>query len=99
MTYTRLDTQELRSVVTRLLALIEEVDQLADTILPNVNEGERKSLLRPPLRFGAAGRVLVELASDAPALAALAEFDAEAVAEDLDNAQLCGPVVARLEKI
>lgn len=89
---TRIGTKKLAATLTKVQAKLDEAAALLDPLLVHLTEQQRGSLLRAPKAFPKAGYTLARLMVDHPNVAALTEFDSEAVVEDLDNTVLLDPI-------
>jgi hypothetical protein len=99
MKYTRVDTKKLIVALEKAVDHIVQAKTLLKPFLSDITEEERGSLAHPPTKFPAAGRTLARAADDHPDVAAVSEFDAEAVVEDLDNAEALSAVLEKLTEL
>lgn len=99
MRYTRVDKKKLQAA---LLQAMQSLDKAKDALAPFVevmtNE-DRATLIRPPTSFPEAGRALARAAAEKPELAAVVDFDSEAVVEDLDNVAALAPITEKIGEI
>ncbi|MEQ1501054.1 MAG: hypothetical protein ABMB14_02440 [Myxococcota bacterium] len=99
MELTRVDSIKLAAAAEAATRHLNAAIAALEPLLTALNEADRATTLRPPVRFLEAGREMVRAAALAPALAETADFDATAVAEDLDNVALLAPVAQNLERL
>lgn len=90
----------VREVVQLVIAALDAATGRFKPFAATLTKRDRQRVLRPPHAFPDAARAMVEMASaDAPELAAACRFDGEAVLENLDNAALLVPLIARLKAL
>ena len=99
MNYTRVDTKKLKAGIEKAVGHLEQAKAALTPFLSTMTDDERGSLAHPRAAFPAAGRALARAAVDHPEVAAVSAFDAEAVVEDLDNAEAIAPVVEKLNEL
>lgn len=88
VTYTRVDNLALIAALDGLRRhLTAARAALAPLLVTNLTEGERASTLRAPDKAAEATRTLAEVAHLRPQLTAAAEFDRDAVLEDVANSE------------
>jgi hypothetical protein len=94
---TRVDTHALKALVADLERHLDELEARAGTLLVALTADERKAMPRVREGFAPAARTLSNVLRSRPEIAALTEYDAASVVEDLDNAELLAPLMPRLE--
>ena len=99
MELTRVDTQKLAEMIAEANRHLEAALAILEPVLVALNEADRLGTVKPPIRFPAAARDMVRVAALAPAIAEMAEFDAAAVTEDLDNVALLAPLAQNNERL
>lgn len=99
MEFTRVDTKKLKAAIDKAVDHLQQAQAALAPYLEPMTEAERKSLAHPPTTFPNAGRTLARAAADHPEVAAVSDFDAEAVVEDLDNAGALAPVAEKLAEL
>lgn len=96
MDFTRVDTKKLKTAVDKAVDHVQQAQAVLAPFLEAMTDAERSSLAHPPTTFPPAGRTLARAATDHPEVAAVSDFDSEAVVEDLDNAEALAPLVEKL---
>ncbi len=99
MDYTRVDTKKLVAAVAKAAEHLEQAETLLRPYLATLTDAERTRTPRAPNAFPDAGRTLARAAAKHPEVAAVADFDAGAVTEDIDNAAALAPVMEKLEHL
>lgn len=99
MDFTRVDTKKLRAAIEKAVSHIDQAKAALQPFLANMTDEQKGTLAHPRAAFPAAGRTLARAAVEHPEVAAVSEFDAEAVVEDLDNAEALAPVVEKLSEL
>ena len=98
--FTRVDSALVKAVVASCTTFADGAANTLATVAPRLTKRQRMTSLKPPSKFSDKVRAMIEMAmEDAPELAAACKFDAEAVLEDLDNAEALIPLIARLEAL
>lgn len=89
MKLSRVDTNTLREATDQARAAMKNLElALKPLLVTDLTDQERKETLRAPVRLADAGRDTAVVARTRPTLMAAAEYDPEAVLEDLENHQL-----------
>ena len=99
MPSTRISTAVLGLAVTDVVKFLEQAETTLEPVVCPLTDEERKSAVRPSVRFTAAGRALARAALEFPDLATRAKFDGDAVTEDLDNAEALESVLQLLQAL
>ena len=99
MNFTRVDTKKLTAAVAKAVNHLQEAKTALEPFIEVLTDAERASLAHPPTAFAAAGRTLARAAADHPEVAAVSEFDSEAVLEDLDNVLVLAPALEKLVEL
>lgn len=99
MNYTRVDTKKLKAAIEKAVSHVDQAKAALSPYLSTMTDAERNSLAHPRAAFPPAGRTLARAAVDHPEVAAVSDFDAEAVVEDLDNAEALAPVLEKLSEL
>jgi hypothetical protein len=102
MNLTRVDTKKLRQAVAAAKKNLAAAEGALEPFLPILTSALRNGLAKPRAGFPKAARTLAAECADYPDLVAAVEFDAEAMAEDLDNVAALddiGPQIERLQQM
>ena len=99
MDYTRVDPKKLIAAVEKAADHLEQAEKALKPYLAILTDAERTTTPRAPNAFPDAGRTLARAAAKHPEVAAVADFDSEAVNEDLDNAAALAPILEKLEHL
>lgn len=99
MKYTRVDTKKLQVAIAEATQHLDKARDALAAYTVVMTDEERAGIPRPPGNFGEAGRALARGAVDKPELAAVVDFDSEAVVEDLDNAASLAQVTEKVAEI
>lgn len=99
MEFTRVDAKKLKAAVEKAMGHLDQAKAALNPYVANLTDDQRGSLAHPRASFPAAGRTLARAAIDHPEVAAVSDFDAEAVVEDLDNAEALAPVLEKLNEL
>lgn len=92
-------TAKLHAAAEKAAGYIQQAEQALKPFLTVMTDAERGTLAHPLSAFPPAGRTLARAAADHPEVAAVSEFDAEAVVEDLDNVEALAPVIEKLNQL
>ncbi len=98
MEFTRLEHKKLVTAVDKAEGKIDEALAIVSSVLVHLTNEHRQGLLRPPTTFPKAGYALSRVMVEHKDVAALTEFDPEAVTEDLDNAASLDSLEQKLER-
>lgn len=97
MQSTRIKTSDLEVAVTKATKKIDEaIAAIEAVVVLMIGKEERASMPRPPEGFPEASAALGRAIADHPKIADAADYNAEAVAEDLANATLLAPLSEKL---
>lgn len=99
MDLTRVDTKKLRTAVALAAKKLDEAIAALDPYLDVLPDGERASIPRVRTDFPAAARSLAKASDQHEDVVAATEYDAEAVLEDLDNAEALAALAAPLARL
>lgn len=93
---TRIKTVDLQVAVTEALKKIDEAMALLAPFLVLLTDAERAATPRAREGFPEASAALGRAIADHPKIADAADYNGEAVQEDLDNAKVVAPVAEKL---
>jgi hypothetical protein len=99
MDLTRVDTKKLRTAVALATKKIDEAIAALDPYLDILPDADRASIMRARTDFPAAARSLAIASAQYPDVVAATDYDAEAVLEDLDNADALAVLAAPLARL
>ena len=95
----RVPTAVLRPIVEGAIRDLDRIDQTLSALLVVLTASDRKTIPRTRTGFPAAARVLANLLQTRPEIGAAADYQGDAVLEDLDNVELVEPLLPRLQAL
>ncbi|MFO0586916.1 MAG: hypothetical protein U0441_05230 [Polyangiaceae bacterium] len=99
MEFTRVDTKKLKAAIEKAVSHIDQAKAALQPYLANMTDEQRGTLAHPRASFPTAGRALARAALEHPEVAAVSDFEAEAVVEDLDNSEALAPMLEKLSDL
>ncbi len=98
MEYTRVDSKKLIAAVAKALSHLQQADDSVDEVLVLLTGQARSTLPKPKDGFEAAARAVAKN-PDLDGLKEVAEYDSEAVLEDLANVDAIASLGTALDKL